>query len=102
MSTAIAIRPAGPGRRDGMQPGPATRFVTGRAVSDCGDWLTTVAVAVGLYTLTRSLAAPALAILFRVGTAWVDVGLTGLIGLASAPYEILAASELARTVAPDR
>ena len=85
-----------------MQPGPATRFVTGRAVSDCGDWLTTVAVAVGLYTLTRSLAAPALAILFRVGTAWVDVGLTGLIGLASAPYEILAASELARTVAPDR
>jgi MFS family permease len=49
-----------------MRPGAATRFVAGRAVSNCGDWLTTVAVAVALYTLTRSLAAPALAILFRV------------------------------------
>ena len=49
-----------------MRPGPATRFVAGRAISDCGDWLTTVAVAVALYTLTHSLTAPALAILFRV------------------------------------
>jgi MFS family permease len=49
-----------------MRPGAATRLVAGRAVSNCGDWLTTVAVAVALYTLTRSLAAPALAILFRV------------------------------------
>ncbi|MGD1053757.1 MAG: MFS transporter [Candidatus Dormibacteria bacterium] len=49
-----------------LRPSATTRFVAGRAVSDCGDWLTTVAVAVALYTLTRSLAAPALAILFRV------------------------------------
>jgi MFS family permease len=50
-----------------MRSRPATRFVIGRAISDGGDWLTTVAVAVALYTLTRSLTAPALAILFRVG-----------------------------------
>jgi MFS family permease len=33
-----------------------------------------------------------------VGSAWVDVGLAGLSGLASAPYEILAMTEVARTV----
>jgi MFS family permease len=49
-----------------MWPRAATRFVAGRTISNCGDWLTTVAVAVALYTLTRSLAAPAMAILFRV------------------------------------
>jgi predicted MFS family arabinose efflux permease len=33
------------------------------------------------------------------GSAWVDVTLVGISGLASAPYEILAATELARRVA---
>jgi hypothetical protein len=37
-----------------------------------------------------------------VGSAWVDAGLAMLSGLASAPYEILAATELARTVASER
>jgi MFS family permease len=66
MSNVPAARPERPAGRPLMRPGAATRFVAGRAVSNCGDWLTTVAVAVALYTLTRSLAAPALAILFRV------------------------------------
>lgn len=62
MSTAVA-EPAGRPRR-GIAP--ASRLVAGRAVSDCGDWLTTVAVAVALYTITGSLAGPAMAILLRV------------------------------------
>jgi hypothetical protein len=37
-----------------------------------------------------------------VGSAWVDAGLAVLSGLASAPYEILAATELARSVASER
>jgi MFS family permease len=44
----------------------AARFVGGRAVSDVGDWLTTVAVAVALWNLTGSVSAPAVAILLRV------------------------------------
>jgi MFS family permease len=79
-----------------MQPGPATRFVTGRAVSDCGDWLTTVAVAVALYTLTRSLAAPALAILFRVGPRPVGALLGGHIADRRGPLPTLVALNLAR------
>jgi MFS family permease len=66
MSNVPAARPERPAGRPPIRPGVTTRFVAGRAVSNCGDWLTTVAVAVALYTLTRSLAAPALAILFRV------------------------------------
>ncbi len=66
MSTVPTTRPERPAGLSSMRPGPATRFVAGRAISNCGDWLTTVAVAVALYTLTGSLAAPALAILFRV------------------------------------
>src|ERR1035437_6760051 len=66
MSNVPAARPERPAGRPLMRPGAATRFVAGRAVSNCGDWLTTVAVAVALYTITHSLAAPALAILFRV------------------------------------
>jgi MFS family permease len=66
ISTVPAARPDRPTGRRSMRPGAATRFVAGRAVSNCGDWLTTVAVAVALYTITHSLAAPALAILFRV------------------------------------
>jgi len=45
---------------------PASRFLAGRAVSNCGDWLTTIAVAVALYSLTGSLAAPAVAMVLRV------------------------------------
>jgi hypothetical protein len=37
-----------------------------------------------------------------VGSAWVDIGLAGLSGLASAPYEILAMTEVARIVSSDR
>ena len=66
MTSMLAIAEGRPAGRPARRPGPAARFVAGRAVSDCGDWLTTVAVAVGLYTVTRSLAAPALAILVRV------------------------------------
>jgi len=66
MTSMLAIPEGEPPGRPSRRPGSAARFVAGRAVSDCGDWLTTVAVAVGLYTVTRSLAAPALAILFRV------------------------------------
>ena len=62
---AKVIWPAGPAGRLRIG-GPATRFVGGRAISNCGDWLTTVAVAVALWGLTHSLAAPALAILLRV------------------------------------
>jgi MFS family permease len=65
MSMAKVIWPAGPAGRLRIG-GPATRFVGGRAISNCGDWLTTVAVAVALWGLTHSLAAPALAILLRV------------------------------------
>ena len=66
MSTMPAVRPERPVGRPLVGPGAAGRFVAGRALSNCGDWLTTVAVSVALYTLTRSLAAPAMAILFRV------------------------------------
>ena len=37
-----------------------------------------------------------------VGSAWLDVGLAGLSGLASAPYEILAMTEMARIVSSHR
>jgi MFS family permease len=37
-----------------------------------------------------------------VGTAWLDVGLAGLSGLASAPCEILAMTEMARVVSSHR
>jgi MFS family permease len=79
-----------------MRPGPAIRFVTGRAVSDCGDWLTTVAVAVALYTLTRSLAAPALAILFRVGPRPVGSLLGGHLSDRCGPLSTLVALNIAR------
>ncbi len=45
---------------------PASRFLAGRVISNCGDWLTTIAVAVALYSLTGSLAAPAVAMVLRV------------------------------------
>jgi MFS family permease len=98
MSTAFAIRTAGPARRHRTGPGPATRFVTGRAVSDCGDWLTTVAVAVALYTLTRSLTAPALAILFRVGPRPVGSLLGGHLADRSGPLRTLVVLNVGRTV----
>jgi hypothetical protein len=37
-----------------------------------------------------------------VGSAWIDVGLAAVSGMASAPYEILAASELVRSVVSHR
>jgi MFS family permease len=79
-----------------MRPGPATRFVAGRAVSDCGDWLTTVAVAVALYTLTRSLAAPALAILFRVGPRPLGSLLGGHLSDRCGPLPTLVALNIVR------
>ncbi|HYA00704.1 MAG TPA: MFS transporter [Candidatus Binatia bacterium] len=45
---------------------PSARYVTGRAISNVGDWLTTIAVAVSLWSLTQSVTAPAMAILLRV------------------------------------
>jgi hypothetical protein len=47
----------------------------------------------GVLTLLELLPLGAFAI---VGSAWVDVALVVLSGTASAPYEILAATELAR------
>jgi hypothetical protein len=46
--------------------GSSARLLAATAVSTYGDWLTTVAVAVGLYRLTATVTAPALAILLRV------------------------------------
>jgi MFS family permease len=76
--------------------GPAARFVAGRAVSDCGDWLTTVAVAVALYTLTRSLAAPALAILFRVAPRPVGSLLGGRLADCRGPLSTLVVLNIGR------
>ncbi len=66
MTTAPSDRTEEPAPRPGTWLAPAPRFVAGRAVSDVGDWLTTVAVAVALWDLTHSVSAPALAILLRV------------------------------------
>ena len=96
MSTAFATRPDGPAHPRRLRPGLATRFVAGRAISDCGDWLTTVAVAVALYTLTHSLAAPALAILFRVGPRPVGSLLGGHLADRCGPLPTLVALNLVR------
>jgi MFS family permease len=98
MSTAYAIRPADPAGRHRVRPGPASRFVAGRAISNCGDWLTTVAVAVVLYTLTRSLAAPALAILFRVAPRPVGSLLGGHLADRFGPLPTLVVLNLGRAV----
>ncbi len=74
------------------------RFVVGRAISDGGDWLTTVAVAVALYTLTRSLTAPALAILFRVGPRPVGSLIGGHLADRRGPIPTLVALNLGRAV----
>ncbi len=78
--------------------GPATRFVSGRAVSDCGDWLTTVAVAVGLWALTHSLTAPALAILLRVAPRPVGSLLGGHLADRCGPLPTLAVLNVCRAV----
>jgi MFS family permease len=62
----VTALPTEPPPARGSLWGPVPRFLAGRAVSNCGDWLTTIAVAVALYRLTGSLAAPAVAILLRV------------------------------------
>ena len=97
MSIAKVIRPARPARRPRMA-GPATRFVTGRAVSNCGDWLTTVAVAVALWALTHSLAAPALAILLRVAPRPVGSLLGGHLADRFGPLPTLAALNACRAL----
>ena len=94
---ARAMERAGPDTRHRVTlRGPATRFVAGRAVSDGGDWLTTVAVAVALYTLTRSLAAPALAVLFRVAPRPVGSLIGGRLADGSGPMVTLVALNVGR------
>ena len=97
MSKAKVIWPAGTASRHRLG-GPATRFVSGRAVSNCGDWLTTVAVAVALWALTHSLAAPALAILLRVAPRPVGSLLGGHLADRFGPLPTLVALNACRAV----
>jgi MFS family permease len=97
MSIAKVIRPAGPARALRIA-GPVNRFVSGRAVSNCGDWLTTVAVAVGLWALTHSLGAPALAILLRVAPRPVGSLLGGHLASRFGPLPALVALNASRAV----
>jgi hypothetical protein len=61
-------------QRSGLS-GPAVRFLTAAALSQYGNWLTTVAVMVVVYRLTQSPAGPA-AYMLAGGTqaAWSDSG----------------------------
>ena len=97
MSKAKVIWPAGTAGRLRIG-GPTTRFVSGRAVSNCGDWLTTVAVAVALWALTHSLAAPALAILLRVAPRPVGSLLGGHLADRFGPLPTLVALNAGRAV----
>ena len=94
MSTALA----GPGSRNRRRISPASRFVAGRAISDCGDWLTTVAVAVALYTITRSLAGPAMAILLRVVPRPLGALAGGRLADRFGPFPTLVALNVCRAV----
>jgi MFS family permease len=97
MSIAKVIRPDRPARQLRIG-GRATRFVSGRAVSDCGDWLTTVAVAVALFSLTHSLGAPALAILLRVAPRPLGSLLGGHLADRFGPLPTLMALNACRAV----
>jgi MFS family permease len=78
---------------------PAQRFLVGRAVSNCGDWLTTVAVAVALYSLTGSLAAPAVAMLLRVAPRPFGALAGGHLADRFGPMPTLVALNLGRAAA---
>ena len=98
-ASAVAALPSvpPPGRR--MLWAPAQRFLVGRAVSNCGDWLTTVAVAVALYSLTGSLAAPAVAMLLRVAPRPFGALAGGHLADRFGPMPTLVALNLGRAAA---
>jgi hypothetical protein len=100
-ASAVAALPSVPPPGHRMLWAPAQRFLVGRAVSNCGDWLTTiaVAVAVALYSLTGSLAAPAVAMLLRVAPRPFGALAEGHVADRFGPMPTLVALNLGRAAA---